>query len=483
MKLIARVLPTKISGLMTLGCVVTAVPLLVALFLAAGALERVTRLGENVVLEGVVATRLAMELRDGLADLERNARQIEVLPSRQMRDVLVDRLEAVHVTLTALESSELGQRIHSPLTGIRDRIELARDRVLLNGDEPVSPIPAADVRKLVRLADQIIESGRTVIDEQTRQLSQASKSARQVIWISTLGLAPLALILVFLAAAAISGPVRRIGAGLQALGDGHYDSRVAVGFPQEASELADRLNWLGERLQQFEEDKDRFLRSVSHELKTPLASLREGSELMARHALGPLNAQQQEVAEILTESSAELESLIINLLTFAEWRAERRVETSGWFEVEPMLDEILRSRRLLLQRRGVEPSLFIETRKLYGQRARVREALDNLVGNAVRFAPEGTPLEIRCTTVDGQFELSVRDHGRGVDDSDMETIFEPFVRGHDVEGQGIRGTGIGLSIVREAARAHGGYVVVENAEPGACFRLIWRKPDDVEIPE
>lgn len=483
MNVLARVLPTSISGLMTIGCVVTAVPLLVALFLATSALERVTRLGENVVLDGVATTRLAMELRDGLIDLERNARQIEVLPSEQMRTVLVERLQSVHGTLLALDASGLGQRIRAPVSEVRERIDLARDRALLDDADAASPIAAPDVRKLVNVSERIIESGRRVIDDQTRELSQASMSARRVIWVSTLGLAPLAVILVFLAAAAIAGPVRRIGSGIQALGDGDYAARVSVSFPQEASELAGRLNWLGERLQQFEEDKDRFLRSVSHELKTPLASLREGSELLAREALGPLTPQQSEVAEILTESSSELESLIINLLTFAEWRAERRVEASDWFGIEPMLEEILRSRRLLLKRRNVKPLLQIETRKLYGQRARVREALDNLVGNAVRFAPAGTSLEIGSTTVDGQFELSVRDHGRGVDASEMEAIFEPFVRGAEAEEQGIRGTGIGLSIVREVARAHGGFVVVENAVPGARFRLIWRKPDDVETVE
>ena len=113
---------------------------------------------------------------------------------------------------------------------------------------------------------------------------------------------------------------------------------------------------------------------------------------------------------------------------------------------------------------------------LYGQRSQLRLALDNLLTNAIKHAPPGSTIEIAASAPDHQCQLSVRDHGRGVSNEDKDSIFEPFVRGTEVEEQGIRGTGVGLSIVKEVALAHGGTVVVEDAEPGARFRLAWPCP-------
>jgi two-component system sensor histidine kinase GlrK len=103
-------------------------------------------------------------------------------------------------------------------------------------------------------------------------------------------------------------------------------------------------------------------------------------------------------------------------------------------------------------------------------------ALDNLVSNAVKHAPQGTAIEIHAALRDHHCEMWVRDSGRGIPKQDRKRIFEPFVRGSELEETGVRGTGVGLSIVREALLAHGGDVEVEDANPGARFKLVWPCP-------
>src|SRR3546814_10839037 len=105
--------------------------------------------------------------------------------------------------------------------------------------------------------------------------------------------------------------------------------------------LGEQLDWLRRRLAQLEDDKDQFLWQVSHELKTPLASLREGAELLREGSLGALTPRQHEVAGILAESTIELEALISNLLAYAEWPSERKHAQRGWFDPRPLLDEVL----------------------------------------------------------------------------------------------------------------------------------------------
>jgi two-component system, NtrC family, sensor histidine kinase GlrK len=215
---------------------------------------------------------------------------------------------------------------------------------------------------------------------------------------------------------------------------------------------------------------------VSHELKTPLTTLQEGAALMRERTLGPLTTQQQEVAQILTEAAVELGALIRNLLAYAEWKQEERKPDMGWFDARPLVSEVMLSHRLMLARRSLTVELGVRSPRLFGQRSRLRVALDNLLGNAIKHAPEGSAIEVRIGARDGSCELSVRDHGRGVPSQDKGRIFEPFVRGSEPEESSVRGTGIGLSIVNETARAHDGSVEVEDANPGARFRMVWPCP-------
>ena len=94
----------------------------------------------------------------------------------------------------------------------------------------------------------------------------------------------------------------------------------------------------------------------------------------------------------------------------------------------------------------------------------------------LKFALDDLGLSPHRSAKDGSCELCVRDHGRGVPAQEMGRIFEPFVRGTEAEESGVRGTGIGLSIVKETAHAHDGTVEVENANPGARFRMVWPCP-------
>lgn len=148
-----------------------------------------------------------------------------------------------------------------------------------------------------------------------------------------------------------------------------------------------------------------------------------------------------------------------------------------------MVGELLRARRLPMQRRSIGVHLALNCSRLLAQPRRLREALDNLIGNAVRFAPDGSEIEIGSACDGGRCTVWVRDHGPGVPDDLRDAIFQPFVRGEDDRGEGVRGTGIGLAIVREAARAHGGDAMVENAHPGARFTIHWSMPEESDATQ
>ncbi len=462
------------TGLVAAGCLLAAAPLLIALVMAGIALRDLSHRAELLVEEGLAVTSLGAELQDHIYNLIRNARQYEALNDPELLPVVSERMRETHKTLT-----RIGARSGLHTTFVehvaRLRKGLIESEELWN-ESLQGPALAPAIERFQTLgpeAEAIVQAGHEALNDQVRELREASASARRVLLLSAVALLPLTALLVFGFSVAVMRPLKRVSAGISALGHAEYSKPIEVGFPREMQRLGERLDWLRRRLAQLESDKDQFLRHVSHELKTPLSTLYEGSELFREGSLGQLTERQQEVAEIMAEASAELSAQISNLLSYAEWRDERRQGDPAWFEARPLIEEVLANHTLSLSRRQIAAELDIRAPRLFGHRSQLRAALGNLVANAVKYAPEGSAVVVHTDVRGGCCELWVQDSGRGVPDHEKNSIFEPFVRGAAEEASGFRGTGIGLSIVREAALAHGGTVGVDDAKPGARFRLRW----------
>ena len=465
------------TGLVAAGCVLAAVPLLIALLLAELALERVTKQTEALVDEGVVVAQLSSDLRDQIENLERAIRQYLAIQDPALLSMSERRWDTAHRTVREIERRQLDEPTARHASELRHGLADARLSWQIGTAESESMQDSvAELQSLYPKIDAIISASRARIDHRLASLRRATAHARREMLLSALTLIPLAALLAYVCSIAVTRPLRALYRTISALGHGRYSHPVTIEFPREMQRLGEQLDWLRRRLAQLEADKDQFLRQVSHELKTPLASLREGADLLREGSLGELTVAQREVADILRESTVELESLISNLLAYAEWRAERRHAERAWFEPRPLVEEVLAVHTLPMNKRRLRVELRVEHAILFGQRSQLRLALDNLITNAIKHAPTGSVIEIHVATPDSRCELSVRDYGRGVDDEEKQRIFEPFVRGSEAEEQGIRGTGVGLSIVREVALAHGGTIDVEDAHPGARFRLAWPCP-------
>lgn len=473
------------TGLVALGSTIVAAPLVAAVIIAGVVLERLTLDAERLVDKGVSLANLAARLQDDLNGLERSARQFIILDEPGLLDVFFARVTQMQETLDQIEKGDFDETFVEPLLvlGLRQGLSEASDafvRGLANGE---ALAPAADqIGALKTDVEALARAGRAAVDADMARLTETSAQARHVMWISSVALVPLTAALAFAFSLIVTRPLRKMAGAIATLGHAQYNRPVVITYPVEMQRLGEQLDWLRRRLAQFEEDKDRFLRLVSHELKTPLASLHEGAALLAEGALGPLGPQQVEVAQILVDSTLELSQQIDKLLTFAEWREGHRQVDLAWFEMQPLVDEVLEAQKLPMSNRNLTANVQIAAPRVFGQRGRLRVALDNLVSNAIKHAPKGSAIEIKVGLHDRHCELSVRDSGRGVARGERERIFEPFVRGSEVEESAVRGTGVGLSIVKEAVLAHGGDVEVEDANPGARFKMVWPCPQPSTQP-
>lgn len=274
-----------------------------------------------------------------------------------------------------------------------------------------------------------------------------------------------AIILAAIGGALVSGatlaPVRRLTAAAERIAEtGEPSERVPVSGQGELARLGATFNTMLGSLEESLETQRRFVADASHELRTPLTSLQTNIDVLRGDLeLGP--QQRRELLNDLHRESQEMRALIGSLLELARGaQPERRP-----FQFDELVEYTVERARSRFPSVTWEVSRA-EATVVVGDRDRMERAVWNLLENAGKWSGDGGTVEVALRGG----ELSVRDHGPGIDEKDRPLVFDRFYR--SAAARSMPGAGLGLSIVREVAESHGGTVVVENAaDGGARFRL------------
>jgi PAS domain S-box-containing protein len=216
--------------------------------------------------------------------------------------------------------------------------------------------------------------------------------------------------------------------------------------------------------------KDQFLSTMSHELRTPLNAVLGFSDLLADERYGALNDRQQRYVGHIHTGGKHLLKLISDILDLSKIEAGRMELTLEDVRVENAFSEVLSSLQSLAEKKSqtlvqqVEPDL-----QVHADATRFKQVLLNLIGNAIKFTPQGGHIEIAARQIDQQVKVEVRDNGPGIPADEQQRIFEAFVRLTE-SGTATEGTGLGLAITARLVELHGSKLKVES-QPGAgtCF--------------
>jgi two-component system sensor histidine kinase GlrK len=222
--------------------------------------------------------------------------------------------------------------------------------------------------------------------------------------------------------------------------------------------LGERLDWLRERLSQLEAAKQQFMRHVSHELKTPLATIHEGAELLADDVVGELNTEQRDIANILTTSTKRLENLIEQLLTYSQANGLPvegnyvKVDTAG------LVAKVIEDNQIRIRARSITVTTNLQPVWIEGYPEQLATIIDNLLSNAIKHSPADGKIHFDLREIGGHMVLEIEDEGPGIPVDERERVFEPFYQGQAVKASGVGGTGLGLAIVSECVARHHGKV-------------------------
>jgi signal transduction histidine kinase len=219
--------------------------------------------------------------------------------------------------------------------------------------------------------------------------------------------------------------------------------------------------------------KSDFVANVSHELRTPLALIRLYAETLE---LGRLTAKEkyQEYFRIIREESERLTALINNILDFSRIDAGRKEYEFQETDLAELVHSTLDSYRFQIQQNGFgfEENISSDIPPVKVDREAIARSLLNLVNNALKYSKDQKYIGVSLYRVNGSVNLEVRDRGIGIPANEHEKIFEKFYRCGDPLVHNVKGSGLGLSLVRHIARAHGGDVLVESApDKGSKFTI------------
>ncbi len=213
--------------------------------------------------------------------------------------------------------------------------------------------------------------------------------------------------------------------------------------------------------------REQLLGVVGHDLRTPLATLRLGLTALQKDAA--LDGAQARQLTNMASATRRMERMVHELLDFTRVRLAGGIPVEPVpLSLEPVLEQAVEEQRLAHPERTVVRVTEGEL-KGHWDEARLAQLLDNLLCNALRHSPPGTPVELRAKGEPGGVTLAVHNEGSPLGLTEREAVFEPFHRGRKPGGDGL---GLGLYIARQIAQAHGGRIHVESAERGTCFK-VW----------
>jgi two-component system, NtrC family, sensor histidine kinase GlrK len=466
--------PRSFLKFILLGFLLVSLPLLYALVELIVSLDRLGTQSQQAVLQAAQAGRASRQLYEQATTLERLVRQHLILEDPQLID------DYARLRLDFRQTSQ--QLSQLPL----DRAQLDQLERLTDSESRLFTLLKAPHRPpnaTTTLAEgyaNIAEGAQAMLTATTRltereieHIQETAAEGSKTWGYLALAAGLIALALAILFAVLIARPIRQLDQAIRQMGTADFTHAIEVNGPQDMRYLGQRLEWLRSRLRELEEQQNRFLRHVSHELKTPLTAVREGAELLRDRVGGELSSEQQEIVRIVRENTLSLQKLIEDLLNYHQTRS-MEPQTLGPVALVDVLRRVMREHKLAAFARMLTFDATLSPAIVVGDGEKIRAIVDNLLSNAIKYAPRSSPIKVDLS-VEGDFAvLDVIDQGPGIDPDERPRIFESFYQGTIAPGGRIKGSGLGLAIAREYALVHGGRIeVLDRADGlrGARFRL------------
>jgi len=460
--------PRSLLRLVLLGNLLMMLPLLAAIVYSAITVERITEQSELMAGEANRAGQLSWELPEDLRQMERILRQYVVLGDSSLLDDYAVTRKEWRRRSTVFSEIPLIKSLSPKIAGLLAMEEGAYRRLGSSGDG--LPELQTTVTLILERSIAMADEAARIVDAERLSFRKRAEELRERLMFGIAAALVTALVLLLLGRRLMARLLSRVERAVQALGEGQLDRKIALRGPDDLKRIGERLEWLRCRLRELEEQRTRVLRHVSHELKTPLAALREGSSLLSDQVAGTLTPQQGRIVGIMHSNALRLQTLIDGLL-----RLQRAEHALDRFErvrlrLDDVIQQVLATQQLAVRDKRLRIMGTLAPLTVTGGREEITTIVSNLVANAIKYSPAGGTINLSLTRDGDQAVFNVIDQGPGVPKDDQAKIFEPFFRARSTE-KSVAGTGLGLAIASEFVHAHHGLLALIDSPSGAHFQV------------
>ncbi|OTA19389.1 VanSD [Xenorhabdus beddingii] len=463
-----RLFPRSLRQLVVMAFWLVLLPLLVLAYQAYQSLDQLSTQAAEISRATLSDARRSEAMIGVALEMERSYRQYCVLGDARLEKLYQRQYrQYTHMLgnqMTMLANAEYTEKFNKLLSGLTT-ISCS------NG------VPKPAISKLLEefstANNLLVQETRNIIFSRGEQLQKDIADKGQLFGWQSLILFLLSAFLVALFTRMIIGPVKRIERMINRLGKGQSLENEIESFkgPRELRSLAQRIIWLSERLSWLESQRHEFLRHISHELKTPLASMREGTELLADEIAGPLTADQKEVVSILDSSSKHLQQLIEQLLEYNRKLADGSAEHQIVF-LKDIVDGVVLSHQLPARAKNINTEIQLNMDYCWAEPNLLRRVIDNLYSNAVHYGAESGNIWISSRQAGGNLHIDIANTGTPIPELEKSMIFEPFYQGKLQRKGAVKGSGLGLSIAQDCIKQMGGKLhLIESEFADVCFRI------------
>jgi len=486
----------SLRKLILVGFTMAILPLALALVFAVTAVKELAVSSQKTAYRVAQISQKKELLREKLTDFERKAKRYLILEDAESRQAF----EAVHRDLGEVVSNLLSLTDEPALVALLQQFSVEeggiRQHVSTMSNEPAAKPEKADSRRFraarertgkarMEQADEMFSalnlkarelargfSG--IVDSEVDNLEHRSAAVQRRMLQESSVLLPISVVLISFVSFFIIRSVRQMDHAIRKLGAGDFVRPIQVTGPKDLEYLGERLDWLRSRLRALEEAKQQFIRHVSHEIKTPLATIHEGTELLADEVVGELNTEQSEIAQIVVSNTQKLDTLIAELINYSQVNARPGAMLRETVNMAKLVSELIEDYQIRLRTKSIELTDQLRPVDVDGNPDQLRTVVDNLLSNAVKYSPVGGEIRVTLRQNGGHMELEVEDDGPGIEPDERKQVFEPFFQGKASREDGVAGTGMGLAIVSECVSGHHGKVEALEPRPdkkGARIRV------------
>ena len=349
---------------------------------------------------------------------------------------------------------------------------------VLSGSAPhafgIHPVDGEEYAALCAAAmmddDQLI--GAVLLSTPVTELRMAIQTVEKQLMTVFIVVAAAASIAALIFAVTLTAPIKALNRTIRRMGKGDLSARVHVRASGELKALADSYNAMAEKIENFDQSRSQFVQNASHELKTPLATMK----ILLENLIYQPDMPAELRAEFMQDMNHEIDRLsgiITDLLTLTQMDEKSaalrmdRVNLSALCEDTLHAHQVAADKAKLTLQGDIESEVFLQ-----GDESKLSQVVYNLIDNAVKYTPAGGLVAVALTADSRKAVLTVRDNGIGIPEQDIAHIFDRFYRVDKARSRATGGTGLGLSIVRQMVQLHDGEITVTSAaNEGSVFTV------------